>query len=77
MVLCRYFDCPRDIYTSVSEDGISSEYSWFRWCECHTHTHTKSLILIQKVKMRLSAGDDFTGMSGVTIECTNPQSVIK
>ena len=43
----------------------------------HTHTHTKSLILIQKVKMRLSAGDDFTGMSGVTIECTNPQSVIK
>ena len=25
-ILCRYLDCPSDVYTSVSEDASSSEY---------------------------------------------------
>ena len=43
-----------------------------------THTH-KALMTdsnTQSENETHSAEDDFTGMSGVTIECNNPQSVI-
>ena len=69
-----------DIYTSVLEDDSSSEYS--------SDTDSVNIKPIKRQKTLVidsdtesenethSAEDDFTGMSGVTIECNNPQSVI-
>ena len=69
---------PSNIYTGLSEYGSSSEYS---------SDSDKVIIRPRKRQKNLSdsdtesenethgAGEDFTGVSGVTIECNNLQSV--
>ena len=71
-------DCLSNIYTGLSEYGSSSEYS---------SDSDKVIIRPRKRQKNLSdsdtesenethgAGEDFTGVSGVTIECNNLQSV--
>ena len=74
-------DYSRDIYTGVSEDNSSSEYS----------SDLHDVIIIPTKRQKTSVidsdresggkkkkpathhtGEGFTGMSGLTIECNNP-----
>ena len=73
-----FSDCLRDIYTSVSEDDSSSEHSSDSDDVNIRPTKRQKTSVIdsymESENETHGAGEDFTGVSGVTIECKNPQS---
>ena len=73
-----FSDYPSDIYTGASEYGSSSEYSSDSDDVIIRPTKkTKNLSNSDKESENEThrAGKDFTGVSGVTFECNNLQSV--
>ena len=74
-----FSDCLRDIYTSVSEDDSSSELSSDSDDVNIRPTKRQKASVIdsymESENETPGAGEDFIGVSGVTIECKNPQSV--
>ena len=91
-----FSDCPSDIYTSVSEDDSSSEYSfdsddvnirskkrqktlvtdWYgkwKWNSWYGECSFDSTE--EWIEDNISRKLDFTGVSDVTIECNNLQSI--
>ena len=74
-----FSDCLRDIYTSVSEDGSSSEHSSDSGgVNIRPTKKTKNSRIdsyMESENETHGAGEDFTGVAGETIECNNLQSV--
>ena len=90
-------DCPSSIYTSVSEDGSSSEYSSDSDSVNVIPTKRKTLVIDSDPESKNEThgagecsctsiqeltedniswkSEDFTGLSDVTTECNNLQSV--
>ena len=73
-------DSLSDIYTSVSEDDSSSEYSSNSGDVNIRPTKRQKALEIHFDKESENethgAGEDFTGVSGVTVEWNNPQNVM-
>ena len=73
------FHCPSDIYTSVSEDSSSSKYSSDSDdVTIRPAKRRKTLVIdsdMESENEARGAAEDFTGVSGVTIECNNLKSV--
>ena len=73
------FHCPSDIYTSVSEDSSSSKYSSDSDdVTIRPAKRRKTLVIdsdMEHENETHGAGEDLTGVSGVTTECNNLQSV--
>lgn len=74
-------DYSRDIYTGVSEDNSSSEYSSDLHDVIIIPTKRQKTLVIdsdtesgekKKKKTTHHTGEGFTGMSGLNIECNNP-----
>ena len=74
-----FSDYLSDIYTSVSEDDSSSELSSDSDDVSIRPTKRQKASVIdsymESENETPGAGEDFIGVSGVTIECKNPQSV--
>ena len=74
-----FSDCPSNINTRISEDDSSSEYSSDSDDVNIRPTKGQKNIKIGSERERENethgAGEDFTGVSGVTIERNNLQSV--
>ena len=74
-----FSDCPSDIYTSVSEDNSSSKYSSDSDdVTIRPAKRQKTLVIdsdMERENETHGAGEDFAGVSGVTIERNNLQSV--
>ena len=74
-----FYDCQSDIYTSVSENDSSREYcSDSDKVNIRATNSQETLVIDSDTKSANEthgAGEDLTGVSGVTIECNNLQSV--
>ena len=74
-----FYDCQSDIYTSVSENDSSREYcSDSDKVNIRATKSQETLVIDSDTKSANEthgAGEDLTGVSGVTIECNNLQSV--
>ena len=72
-------DCPSNIHTSVSEDDSSSEYSSNSdKVNIRPTKRQQTLVVDSDMESQhgtYSAGEDFTGVSGITIKCNKPQSI--
>ena len=74
-----FYDCQSDIYTSVSENDRSREYCSDSDKVNLRATKSQETLVIdfytKGANETHGAGEDLTGVSGVTIECNNLQSV--
>ena len=72
-------DCPSNIYTGVSEDDRSSEYSSDSDDgSIRPPKRQKTLVIDSDMGSQNEThltGEDFTGVSGVTIKCDNWQTI--